>query len=234
VQGEIDPVPRMDRFVVSGVFETGMYEYDLNLVYVSIASAQSLFNVKGVEGINIRTTNLFDADRICESVKESLGGYPYRASDWKSQNRSLFQWMKLEKLVIFIVISLIMVVAAFNIVSSLIMMILEKRREIGILMSMGATARSIMKIFVLNGTIIGLLGSTLGCALGFFLCYVQHRYELISLPGDIYFIDKLPVLMEPWDVAAVYVTANIICLLAATFPARQASKLLPAESIRYE
>jgi lipoprotein-releasing system permease protein len=206
----------------------------LNLVYVSIASAQSLFNVNGVEGINIRTTNLFDADRICEKVKDSLGGYPYRVSDWKSQNRSLFQWMKLEKLVIFIVISLIMVVAAFNIVSSLIMMILEKRREIGILMSMGATAKSIMKIFVLNGTIIGLLGSTLGCALGFLLCYVQHRDQLISLPGDIYFIDKLPVLMEPWDVVAVYVTANVICLLAATFPARQASKLLPAESIRYE
>jgi lipoprotein-releasing system permease protein len=234
VEGEIDPVPKMGRFVIRGIFETGMYEYDLNLVYVSIGSAQQLFNVNGVEGINVRTTDLFGADRILEKVKERLGGYPYRVSDWKSQNRSLFQWMKLEKLVIFIVISLIMVVAGFNILSSLIMMILEKRREIGILMSMGATSRSIMKIFMLNGAIIGLLGSTLGVSLGLLLCFLQHRYQLIPLPGDIYFINKLPVLIQPLDVISVYVAANVICLAAASVPARLASRLLPAESIRYE
>ncbi|MBD3393933.1 MAG: FtsX-like permease family protein [Chitinivibrionales bacterium] len=234
VEGALDPVPKMARYVVCGIFETGMYEYDLNLVYTSLDAARELFNVRGVEGINVRTTDLFAADRITQSVKEHIGGYPYRASDWKSQNRSLFQWMKLEKLVIFIVISLIIVVAAFSIFSSLIMMILEKRREIGILMGMGATAGSIMKIFILNGTVIGFLGSTCGALAGLFLCYLQHRYQLIGLPGDIYFINKLPVLIRPLDVIAVYLSANVLCFVATSYPAWQASRLLPAESIRYE
>ncbi|MBD3314826.1 MAG: FtsX-like permease family protein [Chitinivibrionales bacterium] len=230
----IDPAPMMMRFVVTGIFETGMYEYDLNLVYIGVESARRLLMVDGVEGIQIKTTELFQADRIAQEVKEIIGGYPYRAVDWKSQNRSLFQWMKLEKLVIFIVISLIIIVAAFNIISSLIMMILEKRREIGILMGMGATSRSIMKVFVLNGAVIGFMGSTLGALLGVALCFVQYRWRLIPLPGDIYFIDTLPVLIMPFDVVAVYVAANIICLLAAVYPAWQASRMLPAESIRYE
>jgi lipoprotein-releasing system permease protein len=234
VDGEMDPVPKMGRYAVRAVFETGMYEYDLNLVYVSLASAQELFNMQGVEGINIRTEDIFSADRVVENVKDSLGGYPWRASDWKSQNRSLFQWMKLEKLVIFLVISLIIVVAAFNTFSSLLMMILEKRREIGILMSMGASSRSILKIFMYNGMIVGFLGSTIGVSFGFILCYLQSRYQFIPLPGDIYFINKLPVLIRYSDIFTIYITANLICLLAASYPAWLASKLLPAESIRYE
>lgn len=234
VDGGIDPSPKMMRFAVSGIFETGMYEYDLNLVYISLRSAQELFCIRGVEGIQVRTTDLFRADKIIESVRESLGGYPYRAVDWQTQNKSLFQWMKLEKLVIFIVISLIILVAAFNIISSLIMMILEKRREIGILMSMGATSRAILKIFVFNGATIGFLGSTLGTALGLLLCYLQIRWQLIPLPGDIYFISKLPVLINPVDVVSIYISANIICLLAASYPAWRASRMLPAESLGYE
>ncbi len=234
VEGEIDPVPKMMRFVITGIFETGMYEYDMNLIYISLESAQSLFNTKGVEGIQIRTTDLFRAGEIAKEVKDNLGGYPFKSIDWQSQNKSLFQWMKLEKLIIFIVISLIIVVAAFNIISSLIMMILEKRREIGILMSMGSSSRSIMKIFMLNGTVIGFFGSTLGTALGVLLCYIQLRWQLIPLPGDIYFINTLPVLIRAVDVTSVYIAANLICILAASYPAWQASKMIPAESIRYE
>ncbi|MFP4164428.1 MAG: FtsX-like permease family protein [Chitinispirillaceae bacterium] len=233
-EGEVDPVPKMARFTVAGIFETGMYEYDLNLVYISIASAQKLFNMDGVEGIQIRTDDLFKADKISTSVKEYLGGYPYRAVDWKGQNRSLFQWMKLERLIIFIVISLIMVVAAFNIISSLIMMILEKRREIGILMGMGATSGSILRVFMLNGVVVGFLGSTIGVFLGTALALVQYHYQIIPLPGDLYFINTLPVLLRPFDVLLVYVTANLICWLATLYPARQAAGMLPAESIRYE
>ena len=233
--GELSTTPSMARFVVSGIFETGMYEYDVGLVYIAIPSAQALMHMKGVEGIQIKTTDLFHADRISNNVMKALGGYPYRAVDWKSQNKSLFDWMRLERLIIFLVISLIIVVAAFNIISSLIMMIQEKRREIGILMGMGATTGAIMKIFMLNGIIIGFLGSTLGMAVGLIVCYIQQRYALIPLPGDIYFINKLPVQIQWWpDVALIYITANFICSLATLYPAWAASKMLPAESIRID
>jgi lipoprotein-releasing system permease protein len=233
--GEISTTPKMGRFVVSGIFETGMYEYDLNLIYISLKAAQDLLNIHGAEGIQIRTTDVFHADIISRRVKDSLGGYPIRAVDWKTQNKSLFDWMRLERLIIFLVISLIILVAAFNIVSSLIMMILEKRREIGILMGMGATSGSIMRIFMLNGIIIGFLGSTCGTALGLVLCYIQQRWSLIPLPGDIYFINKLPVSVNFFpDVMAIYVSANILCFLATLYPAWLASRVLPAESIRIE
>ncbi|MDR0305551.1 MAG: ABC transporter permease [Chitinispirillales bacterium] len=231
---ELNPVPKMGRFTVAGVFETGMYEYDLNLVYISIASAQNMLNLNGVEGIQIRTADLFKADKIAASVRESLGGYPYRTLDWQTQNRSLFQWMKLERLIIFIVISLIMVVAAFNIISSLIMTILEKRREIGILMSMGATSGAVMRVFMLNGIVVGFIGSTIGTALGVTLSYVQQRWQFIPIPGDLYFINKLPALVSFTDALLVYAVANIICWVATIYPARNAAALLPAESIRYD
>jgi lipoprotein-releasing system permease protein len=234
VEGHSEPVPIMTRCAVSGIFETGMYEYDLSLVFISIPAAQQLFNIQGVEGLRIRTSDMLNASKIGRSLQEFVGGYPYRVMDWQSQNKSLFQWMKLEKLVIFIVIALIILIAAFNIVSSLIMMILEKRREIGILMSMGSTSQSILKIFLLNGIIIGVLGSTLGTGLGALLCYIQFHWQLIPLPGDLYFINKLPVLLRPIDVALVYATANIICVAASSYTAWLASKTLPAESIRYE
>jgi lipoprotein-releasing system permease protein len=234
VEGEIDPVPKMARFTVSGVFETGMYEYDLSLAYISIQSAQNLLNVKGVEGIQIKTTNIFEADRISSEVKEFLGGYPYRAVDWQTQNRSLFQWMKLEKLIIFIVISMIMFVAALNIISSLITIVFEKRREIGILMSMGATSKSIMNIFMRYGVMVGFVGSTAGVILGVVLCFIQYQWRIIPLPGDIYFIDTLPILIKPFDIIGVYIAANLIAWLTTVYPAWKASKMLPAESIRFE
>lgn len=234
VDGELDPVPKMLRFTVAGVFETGMYEYDLTLVYISIASAQELLNFKGVEGIQIKTANLFEAGRIASKIKDDLGGYPYRAIDWESQNKSLFQWMKLEKLIIFLVISMIMFVAALNIISSLVTIVFEKRREIGILMSMGATSSSIMNIFMRYGVMVGLVGSTFGVALGVLVCYIQFHWRLIPLPGDIYFIDTLPVLIKPFDVIAVYIAANLIAWLTTIYPAWKASKMLPAESIRFE
>jgi lipoprotein-releasing system permease protein len=232
--GESDPTPKMRRFTVAGIFETGMYEYDLNLVYVAIPEAQKLFNMKGVEGIQIKTTNLFTAGETAERITEALGGYPYRSTDWESQNKSLFKWMKLERLIIFIVISLIMVVAALNIVSSLITTIFEKRREIGILMSMGANSSSIMRIFTLYGMVVGFVGSTVGVALGVLLCFIQYKFHLIPLPGDVYFLDTLPVIIRPIDVFAVYAVANIIAWLTTIYPAYRASKTLPAESIRYE
>ena len=234
VEDEIDPVPKMMRFAVTGVFETGMYEYDAGLVYISLESAQNLLNTKGVEGIQIKTTDLFHAGEIASEIKDDLGGYPFKSIDWHSQNKTLFQWMKLEKLIIFLVISCVMIVASLNIISSLIRIIVEKRREIGILMSMGTTSGNIMRIYLLYGTIIGLIGSTMGTGLGVLLSFIQYKWRLIPLPGDIYFIDKLPVVLNTSDILAVYCVANIICALAAVYPAWRASKTPPAESLRYE
>jgi lipoprotein-releasing system permease protein len=233
-EGSSDPVPKMMRFTVAGVFETGMYEYDLNLVYISIASAQELYGMSGVEGIQIKTTELFKAAEIAERIRKELGSYPYRVLDWESQNKSLFQWMKLERLIIYIVISLIMLVAALNIVSSLITMTYEKRREIGILMSMGAHSSSILKIFVMYGIVVGFVGSTVGVTLGVSLCAIQYHWRVIPLPGDIYFLDTLPVIIRAIDIIAVYLSANMIAWLTTIYPAYKASKMLPAESIRYE
>lgn len=233
-EGSADPAPRMARFTVAGIFETGMYEYDLNLVYISVPAARELFGRKGVEGIQIRTTDIFTAGKTVEKVREALGSYPFRAQDWESQNKSLFQWMKLERLVIFIVLSFIMVVAALNIVSSLITTIFEKRREIGILMSMGANAGNVLRIFMAYGVAVGFAGSTVGVAAGVLICFIQYHWRLIPLPGDIYFIDKLPVIIRGIDVFAVYATANLIAWLTTIYPAYKASKMLPAESIRYE
>lgn len=229
-----DPTPRMKRFTVTGIFETGFYEYDINLVYISVPSAQELFSVEGVHGIQYKTVDMFTAGNTAKELTKHLGGYPYWTSDWRSQNRSLFDWMRLEKIVIFLVISLIIIVAAFNIISSLIMMILEKRREIGVLMGLGATNGAIMRVFMFNGMIIGFLGATAGTLLGVLLCYIQYRWHLIPLPGDIYFMNTLPVLIRPLDVVTVYVAANVICWLATLYPAWRASRILPAESIRFE
>jgi lipoprotein-releasing system permease protein len=190
--------------------------------------------MKGVEGIQIKTTDIFRAGAIADNVKEALGGYPYRTMDWESQNKSLFQWMKLERLIIYIVVSLIMVVAALNIISSLVTIVFEKRREIGILMSMGATSSSILRIFMIYGMTVGFVGSTIGVAAGVGLCFIQYHWRLIPLPGDIYFIDTLPVIIRGVDVFSVYLIANLIAWATTIYPAWRASKLLPAESIRYE
>ena len=234
VEGGIDPSPTMGRFTVSGIFETGMHEYDLNLVYISIPSAQRLFGNPGVEGIQLRTTDMYRADRIADEVVGLLGGYPYWSTDWKAQNRTLFEWMKLEKFVIFFVISLIMLVAAFNIVSSLIVMILEKWREIGILMGMGCSSGAIMRIFIYCGCVVGLAGSLVGTVVGTLLCLIQQRWQFIPIPGDIYFISRLPVYVNTTDVVLVFVVANIVCWCATLYPAWKASKVLPAESMRFE
>ncbi|MGM0443621.1 MAG: FtsX-like permease family protein [Fibrobacterota bacterium] len=225
--------PKMVRFTVAGIFSTGMYEYDRLFTYISLEAGQKLYNMEGVQLINFRCTNINDATAAAQDINERLG-HEFKHNDWESRNRSLFQWMKVEKRVILIVISLIMVVAAFNIASSLIMMIMEKRREIGILRSMGATRGAIIRIFLFNGGIIGLIGSTVGTVFGVALCLLQQRYEWITLPGDVYFVNVLPVLIKPADVVAIYIAANALCLLASLYPAMQASKMIPAQAMRID
>lgn len=232
--GDSDPSPAMMRFVISGVFSTGMYEYDQNLIFISLESGKKLFEIDGVEMISFRSRNIFRAGAVAEEIVESLGASAFRFTDWESQNHSLFQWMRLERLIVSIIIMIIVIVAAFNITSTLVMMIMEKRKEIGILRSMGSSRNSIMRIFMLSGGLIGLVGSLTGTLTGAILCFIQEKHKIITLPAEVYIIDFVPILMKFDDVLLIFIAANLICLSASFYPAWRAANLLPAEAIRFE
>jgi lipoprotein-releasing system permease protein len=226
-------VPAMKRFTVAGLFTSGMYEYDGSLAYVPLSEAQRLLRLDGaVTGIEIRLDDIYSADRIGKAISEKLG-FPFWTRDWMQMNRNLFSALKLEKTVMFIILVLIVLVAAFNIASTLIMMVMEKTKDIAIMKAMGATNRSIRRIFVFNGMIIGAVGTVLGVCLGFLACFLLDRYKFIELPGDVYYITTLPVRLETLDVVVIAAAALVICFLATLYPARQASRMDPVEAIRY-
>ncbi len=235
-KGMISPighVPTMRRFVVKGYFETGMYEYDGSMAYISLDDAQKILRMQGtVSGIEARVTDIYKAREVAERVVKTLG-YPYWVRDWMQMNRNLFSALKLEKTVMFIILALIILVAAFNIASSLIMMVMEKSKDIAILKAMGATDGSIRKIFVYKGLLIGALGTFLGVVIGFVMCALLEKYKFIELPGDVYYLTTLPVKLDLVDVAVIAASALVICFLATLYPARQASKLDPVEALRY-
>ena len=226
-------VPAMKRFTVAGLFTSGMYEYDGSLAYVPLSAAQRLLRLDGaVTGIEIRLDDIYSADRIGKAISDQLG-FPYWTRDWMQMNRNLFSALKLEKTVMFIILVLIVLVAAFNIASTLIMMVMEKTKDIAIMKAMGATNRSIRRIFVFNGMIIGAVGTVLGVCLGFLACFLLDRYKFIELPGDVYYITTLPVRLDTLDVVLIAAAALVICFLATLYPARQASRMDPVEAIRY-
>jgi len=234
--GMISPIgylPAMKRFKVSGLFESGMYEYDGSLAYVNLEDAQKILHMEdAVTGIEIRVKDVYDARDIAEKIVSNLG-FPYWAKDWMQMNHNLFSALKLEKTVMFIILALIVLVAAFNIASTLIMMVMGKTKDIAILKAMGAPDSSIRKIFIFNGMIIGSVGTSLGVCLGFIMCELLEKYKFIELPGDVYYISTLPVRLNPMDVLIIAAAALIICFVATLYPARQASKLNPVEAIRY-
>jgi len=226
--------PKASKLKVKGIFETGMYEYDASLVYISLPTAQKLFNLgTKVTGLHVKLDNLYQAGKVAKELEEKLG-YHYYALDWMHMHKNLFSWMALEKYAMFIVLSLIVAVAAFNIISTLIMVVIEKRKDIGILKSMGSTNSSIMKIFMLEGLVVGTIGIILGSIFGYILCWIQKSFNIISLPPEIYFISSLPVDMRPLDFILVASAAMILTFLATVYPARRAAQLSPVEAIRYE
>lgn len=227
-------VPTMKPFRVVGYFESGMYEYDQTFAYVALGEAQQLLRLgDAVSGVEVRVADIYRARAVADAIIDRLGGAFY-ARDWMQMNTNLFKALKLERRVMFIILSLIVLVAAFNIASSLIMMVMGKTKDIAILKAMGATDASIRKIFVFNGMVIGGLGTLLGFVLGMVLCALLKQYNIHELTGDIYyFTTKLPVKVEALDVAAIVVAALAICFVATLYPARQAARLDPVEAIRY-
>ena len=235
-RGMISPIgylPAMKRFEVVGLFESGMYEYDGSLAYIDLKDAQKMLNIKdSVTGIEVRVDDIYNARNIAKKIVSELG-FPYWARDWMRMNHNLFSALKLEKTVMFIILALIVLVAAFNIASTLIMMVMGKTKDIAILKAMGAMDSSIRKIFIYKGMIIGAVGTSLGVCLGFIICKLLEKYKFIQLPGDVYYISTLPVRLEGWDVFMIASAAMVICFLATLYPASQASKLNPIEAIRY-
>ncbi len=234
VSTPLGAVPLARRFEVVGIFHSGMYEYDASFCYVSIQSAQEFLDLGDrVTGIEMKLADMFAASRVGREA-ELLLGPPYVANNWIDLNRNLFSWMKIEKFFMFLVLLLIILVAAFNIASMLFMVVMDKKRDIGVLLSMGATSGAIMRIFILEGLIVAAIGTVVGSFLGVVTSYVVGRYEIVSLPGDVYFIDKLPIRMEAPDFLAVAGAGLLICFLATLYPSWRAGRMVPVEAIRYE
>ena len=242
--------PYIRPYRVTGISETGFYEYDASSAYVSLDETQKLFKLgNDINGIAVRIADRNQARRIAEEIEVALNRYAeesiespvasapsvaYFTVDWMQRHKGLFRWMTLEKWGSFAVLNLIILVAAFNIASTLIMVVLEKTRDIGILKSMGATAASITRVFIIQGSVVGVFGTLLGCAIGYVLCWAQRTFEFIALPPDIYLIDALPVRVDPLDFVSVALGSMLICVLAAVYPARKAAGLVPVEAIRHE
>ncbi len=238
--------PRLRPFRVVGLFTSGLYTYDSAFGFTSIAASQEFYQLGDrVTGIEVRLDDMFAAPAMARAILDSLGAMPgtgippltesvlgLRANNWIELNRNLFTWMKLEKAVMFVILALIVLVAAFNIVSTLFMVVLEKRHDIGVLKALGATRAMILEIFLAEGLLIGGLGTGAGAALGFALIEVLQRYPFVRLPGDVYFIERLPVRPEAGDFAVVILAALALCLAAALYPAWRASCLEPVDAIR--
>jgi len=226
-------LPKVSTCQVVGIFETGMYEYDSALAYVSLETAQRFFDLPGlVHGLEVKTRDLNQADQIARRIEQALGPN-YFAKDWMRMNRNIFSALQLEKTALSVIMALVVMVAAFNIVSTLIMVVMEKNKDIAILKSMGATSSSIMRIFIYEGLVIGLAGTFLGVLGGLGLCAILSRYQFIKLP-EVYPISTLPVLVLPSDVILIALSATLITLAATLYPSWQAAKVDPAVALRYE
>jgi lipoprotein-releasing system permease protein len=235
-------VPRMKKFLVVGIFESGFYEYDLSLAYASLSDTQEFLNIGDlVTGLEVKVSDIYKANEVAAAIEKKLG-FPFWVRDWMKMNKNLFAALKMQRRVMFIILSLIVQVAAFNIITTLIMVVMEKSKDIAILKSMGATSKSIMKIFVFQGLVIGGIGTLLGTLAGLLVAsnlgdisrFVENLFGFKILPGDVYYLSELPSKVNYGDVAIIVVGTLLISFIATIYPSRNASRLDPAEAIRYE
>ncbi|MBO5490885.1 lipoprotein-releasing ABC transporter permease subunit [uncultured Desulfovibrio sp.] len=227
--------PRIRPFEVVGIFKTGMFEYDSSLAFVTLAAARDVLGLPEnfISGVELTVADLFQADKTSAAVAAELGS-PFYVRSWMEMNANLFAALKLEKIGMFILLAMVVLIGSFSIVTTLVMLVMEKTRDIAIMMSMGATSGMIRRIFMLQGSIIGVIGTLLGYALGLSLGWLLKRYQFIKLPENVYTLDHLPISITLADVLIVGASAMLLCFLATLYPARQASRLQPAEALRYE
>ncbi len=227
--------PRIRPFVVVGIFETGMFEYDSSLGFVTLPAARMILGLpdKRISGIEITVDDVYKADIVAKNVHQVLDS-PFYVRHWMEMNANLFAALELEKIGMFILLTMVVLIGSFSIVTTLVMLVMEKTRDIAILMSLGATRGMIRRIFMLQGTVIGIVGTALGYVLGISLAVALKHYQFIKLPQGVYTIDHLPMILTWSDCILVGVAAMLLCFLATIYPARQAASLQPAEALRYE
>lgn len=227
--------PRIRPFEVAGIFKTGMYEYDSSLAFVPLDAARELLGLDPgfLSGIEITVDDVYRADEITKELTDNIGN-PFYARSWMDMNANLFAALKLEKIGMFILLIMVVLIGSFSIVATLVMLVMEKTRDIAVMMSMGATRKMIRRIFMYQGTIIGFVGTMLGYALGLTVGYLLKRYQFIKLPENVYTLDHLPIIITVPDVLIIGGAAMLLCFLSTLYPARQASRLKPADALRYE
>ena len=236
-QGKVTPlgrVPNSRRYRMTAVFNSGMYEYDSSMLYVSLKEAQDFLGMGDkVSGLEVRVGEVQESDTVGKSIQKKLG-FPYWTQDWKEMNRSLVSALKLEKIAMSVILTMIVLVGALNIISTLVMVVMEKSRDVAILRAMGATAKSIMVVFIFQGVLVGLVGTLTGLVSGLGICHLLAKYKFIKLPADVYYISTLPVRVEISDVIFVILAAVVISFLATIYPSWHAARQNPVEALRYE
>ena len=227
--------PRIRPFTVVGIFKTGMYEYDSSMAFLSLSACRDLLGLAPdyLSGMEITVEDLFRADEVTAALNERVG-YRFYARSWMDMNANLFAALKLEKIGMFILLAMVVLIGSFSIVATLVMLVMEKTKDIAVMMSMGATRGMIRRIFMYQGLMIGFVGTMLGYALGLSVGYLLKKYQFIKLPENVYTLDHLPIIITVPDVLIIGASAMLLCFLSTLYPARQASRLKPAEALRYE
>lgn len=228
--------PKIRRFIVAGVFRTGMYEYDSTLGYVTLPAARKLLGFKGdvVSGLEISVDDVYNVKAISQELRDKVGSFLVYVRHWQEMNANLFAALELEKTAMFIILAMIVLVGSFSIVTTLVMLVIQKTKDIAVLMSIGADTASIRRIFMLQGTFIGFMGTFFGFLIGVPVSLLLKKYQFIKLPSNVYPVDYLPVRLDSLDLIAIGGAAFLLCFLATIYPARRAAALSPSEALRYE